>query len=186
MTQERTAEVRSAAATPLREDGQGVDTPRGTPALALLDATEASAGERSEHDEAGVAANRATARSVPDPEVLTKPERRSFTAEYKLGILEEIDRAWPGAVGEILRREGLYSSHLTSWRKARRTGALRRLGRKRGRKAKPADPLTKQVDRLERELARTREQLRKAELIIEVQGKVAGLLGFSLEDGRSS
>ena len=75
---------------------------------------------------------------------------------------------------------------MTEWRKARRSGALRSLSVKRGRKAKPADPVAKKVERLEKELARTREQLRKAELIIEVQGKVAGLLGFSLDDERNS
>ena len=123
---------------------------------------------------------------VLDSEVAAKPTRRTFTAEYKLGILEQVDGATPGDIGGILRREGLYSSHLTAWRKARRTGALRRLGRKRGRKAKRADPLAKKVEQLEKELSRTREALRKAELILEVQGKVAGLLGFNLEDGRSS
>jgi hypothetical protein len=122
-----------------------------------------------------------------DPEVAAKPIRRSFTAEYKLGILEEVDRASsPGEIGVILRREGLYSSHLTAWRKVRRSGALRRLSQKRGRKPKSADPLAKKVEQLERELSRTREALRRAELIIDVQGKVARLLGFSLEDGRSS
>ncbi len=115
-----------------------------------------------------------------------KPTRRTFTAEYKLRILEEVDLATPGDIGAILRREGLYSSHLTAWRRARRTGALRRLGRKRGRKAKSGNPLAKKVEQLEKELSRTREALRKAELILEVQGKVAGLLGFNLEDGRNS
>ena len=121
-----------------------------------------------------------------DPEVTERAKRRRFTAEYKLRILEQVEQAGPGGTGEILRCEGLYSSHLTAWRKAVRQGALRRLGRKRGRKAKPVNPLAKTVERLERDLSRTRDELRKAELIIEVQGKVAGLLGFRLEDGRSS
>jgi transposase-like protein len=146
---------------------------------------EAPRGERSEPGGAGTGAIRA-APSPPDPEVAAKATRRTFTAEYKLRILEQVERAGPGGTGEILRREGLYSSHLTAWRKAVRQGALRRLGRKRGRKPLPVNPLTKKVERLERELSRTRDQLRKAELILEVQGKVAGLLGFRLEDGRSS
>jgi len=165
------------------------EQPGGSPlAPALLGSTEASADERSEADDAGVEPSRAArpTSGPPDPEVPAKPRRRRFTAEYKLRILEEADQAGPGEVGAILRREGLYSSHLTAWRKARRSGALESLNRKRGRKAKPVNPLDKKVARLERELARTQEQLRQAEVIIEVQGKVAGLLGFSLEDGKSS
>ena len=122
----------------------------------------------------------------PEAEVAEKPKRRSFTAEYKLAILEETDGAPPGEVGRVLRREGLYSSHLSEWRRARRKGALGSLSRRRGRKPKQADPSAKQVARLERENAKLREELRKAELIIEVQGKVAGLLGFSLDDGKDS
>ena len=68
------------------------------------------------------------ARPTPDPEVVAKPKRRQFTAEYRLRILEEADRCTqPGEVGRLLRREGLYSSHLTAWRKARRKGSLREL-----------------------------------------------------------
>lgn len=126
------------------------------------------------------------ARRRPDPEVPAKPKRRRFTAEYKLRILEEIDRAGPGGGGAVLRREGLYSSHLTEWRRARRDGSLQALSRKRGRKPKPANPLQKKVDRLERELARAQEELRKAHIIIDVQGKVAGLLGVTPEDGKNS
>jgi len=155
------------------------------PPPAVLAPEEAQEGERSEPEGAGSGASTA-APTPPDPEVAAKPTRRTFTAEYKLRILEETEQAGTGRTGEILRREGLYSSHLTAWRKARRKGSLQRLGRKRGRKSRQADPLVKKVEKLERELSRTREQLRKAELILEVQGKVAGLLGFSLEDGRSS
>ena len=79
------------------------------------------------------------ARPTPDPEVVAKPKRRQFTAEYGLGILEEADRCTqPGEVGRVLRREGLYSSHLTAWRKARRKGSLRELAAKK-RGAKPAE-----------------------------------------------
>ena len=77
------------------------------------------------------------ARPTPDPEVVAKPKRRQFTAEYRLRILEEAERCTqPGEVGRLLRREGLYSSHLTAWRKARRKGSLRELAPKK-RGAKP-------------------------------------------------
>lgn len=111
-----------------------------------------------------------------DPEVPAKPRRRTFTAEYKLRILKETDEAAPGEIGIILRREGLYSSRLSEWRRARESGALTALSKKRGRKARERNPLDRKVRELERENARLREKLRKAEVIMEVQGKVAGLL----------
>lgn len=122
----------------------------------------------------------------PDPEVLAKPKRRRFTAEYRLRILEEAERCTvPGDVGRLLRREGLYSSHLTAWREARRAGALRGLSsKKRGAKPKAGNPLEPQVRELEAKVARLEKELRKAHTILDVQGKVAGLLGFSLEDGK--
>lgn len=123
--------------------------------------------------------------SRPDPEVLARARRRTFTAAYKLRILDEIDRS-PGQGGTILRREGLYSSHLVDWRRARRAGALGALSKKRGPATTPGEPLKKEVERLERELARTKEDLRRAHLILDVQGKVAELLGFSLSDGKNS
>ncbi len=122
----------------------------------------------------------------PDPEVPAKASRRRFSAEYKLRVLEELDRAEPGEQGAILRREGLYTSHISDWRKARREGALSTLSRKRGRKPKPVDARDKRISKLERELARTQEELRKAHLILEVQGKVAGLLGIDLSSGKDS
>ncbi len=124
----------------------------------------------------------------PDPEVVAKPKRRRFTAEYRLRILEEADRCTePGEVGRLLRREGLYSSHLTSWRKARRNGALRGLAsKKRGAKPKARNPLEPKVRQLEAKVERLEEELRKAHTILDVQEKVAGLLGFSLEDGKDS
>ena len=140
------------------------------------------AEERS--DEAGSAA----AASPPDPEVAAKPKRRQFTAEYRLRILEEVDRCTePGEVGQLLRREGLYSSHLTAWRKARRNGALRGLAsKKRGAKPKARNPLEPKVRQLEAEVARLEGELHKAHTILDVQEKVAGLLGFSLESGKGS
>ncbi len=140
------------------------------------------AEERS--DEAGSAA----AAAPPDPEVAAKPKRRRFTAEYRLRILEEADRCTePGEVGQLLRREGLYSSHLTAWRKARRSGALRGLAsKKRGAKPKARNPLEPKVRQLEAEVARLEGELHKAHTILDVQEKVAGLLGFSLESGKGS
>ena len=124
----------------------------------------------------------------PDPEVVAKPKRRRFTAEYRLRILEEADCCTePGAVGQLLRREGLYSSHLTSWRKARHDGALRGLAsKKRGAKPKASNPLEPKVRELEAKVARLEKELHKAHTILDVQEKVAGLLGFSLEDGKNS
>ncbi len=122
----------------------------------------------------------------PDLEVVAKPKRRRFTAEYRLRILEEADRCTgAGEVGQLLRREGLYSSHLANWRKARRDGALRGLrSKKRGAKPKASNPLEPKVRELEAKVARLEKDLHKAHTILDVQEKVAGLLGFSLEDGK--
>src|SRR5215204_6345959 len=116
----------------------------------------------------------------PDPEVPAKARRRQFSAEYKLAILREADACTqPGEVGALLRREGLYSSHLVDWRRQRDAGALQALARKRGRK--PADPARAQAERLRRENERLRGRLAQAEKIIEIQGKVSELLGLSLD-----
>ena len=125
--------------------------------------------------------------AAPDSEVVAKPKRRRFTAEYRLRILEEADRcAGAGEVGQLLRREGLYSSHLANWRKARRDGALRGLrSKKRGAKPKASNPLEPKVRELEAKVARLEKDLHKAHIILDVQEKVAGLLGFSLEDGKN-
>lgn len=117
--------------------------------------------------------------SDPDPEVPEKARRRRFTASYKLRILEEVDRCTePGEIGALLRREGLYSSLLSRWRRQREAGAEEALTpKKRGRKARPVDPQARRVAELERENARLREKLEKAETIIEVQKKLSRLLG---------
>ena len=124
----------------------------------------------------------------PDPEVVAKPKRRRFTAEYRLRILEEADGCTqPGEVGQMLRREGLYSSHLTKWREARREGSLRGLrSKKRGAKPQEGNPLEPKVRELEAKVARLEKDLHTAHTILDVQGKVAGLLGFSLKDGKNS
>ena len=127
-----------------------------------------------------------SAAAPPDAEVVDKPSRRRFSPSYKLRILEEVDRCTEsGEVGRILRREGLYSSSLATWRKAARNGSLRALSKKRGRKPE-RNPLDEKVRKLERQNARLENELRKAHLIIDVQGKVAGLLGISLDDGTNS
>ena len=114
---------------------------------------------------------------------VAKPKRRQFTAEYRLRILEEADRCTqPGEVGRLLRREGLYSSHLTAWRKARRKGSLRELAaKKRGAKPAERNPLDAKVRALEAQVARLEHELHTAHTILDVQGKVAGLLGLNLE-----
>lgn len=118
------------------------------------------------------------AASDPDPQVPAKARRRRFTAKYKLGILEAVDKCKePGDVGALLRREGLYSSHLSKWRAQREAGALAGLSdKKRGRKARPVDPEARRVAELERENARLRDQLEKAETIIAIQKKLSRLL----------
>jgi len=112
--------------------------------------------------------------AVPDPEVETTKPRRRFTAKYKLSILAEVDAcATKGQIGTILRREGLYSSNLTTWRKQRGKGILDGLSpRKRGRKAKEINPLAKRVAELERENRKLDKKLKQAEIIIEFQKKI--------------
>ncbi len=126
--------------------------------------------------------------AAPNSEVVAKPKRRRFTAEYRLRMLEEADRcSGPGEVGQLLRREGLYSSHLSNWRKARREGALRGLrSKKRGVKPRASNPLEPKVRELEAKVARLEKDLHKAHTILDVQEKVAGLLGFNLENGENS
>jgi transposase-like protein len=116
---------------------------------------------------------------VADPEVLPRAERRQFAAEYKLRILEEADRCTQrGQVGALLRREGLYSSHLSKWRQQRADGQFQRLSaRKRGRKAQ--DSSVEDLARLQRENERLRTRLEKAEIIIDVQKKLSLLLGLT-------
>lgn len=120
-------------------------------------------------------------RLPPDPEVVEKKRRRKFTAKYKLNILSEADLcAEPGQLGVLLRREGLYSSHLTTWRRQREEGLLDALSpKKRGRKKKPKNPLTDRVVRLEKDNRRLQQKLKQAELIIEAQKKMSEILGIT-------
>ena len=107
-----------------------------------------------------VAGGRAAPEGVPDPELVEQAKRRSFTAEYKAEILEKADACTrPGEIGELLRREGLYTSHLTYWRKQRKDGALKELGKPRGRK--PVDRRDEEIAKLKRKLERSEAELAK-------------------------
>jgi len=138
--------------------------------------------QRSGGEPNGGANNRAADSPAPDPEVLAQPRRRRFTAAYKAGVVEEAQRCTEsGELGALLRREGLYSSALTQWRRQYQSGALQGLteaprGRKRTR-----DPRNQELERLQRENERLNKKLGQAELIIEIQKKVAALLGNPLE-----
>ena len=124
---------------------------------------------------------------VADPEVVPRAKRRRFSAEYKLRILEEVDAcSEAGQIGSLLRREGLYSSHLTTWRRQRAQGQLAGLSsKKRGRKPSIDEALAKELAALKRENQRLESRLEQAETIIEVQKKLSGLLGLTLNGNQS-
>jgi hypothetical protein len=119
--------------------------------------------------------------TIPDPEVCEKKPRRCFTAAYKLRILKEFDDcSQPREKGALLRREGLYHSNICTWSRQREKGELQGLApKKRGRKVKEVNPLTRSVAQLERENKRLNKKLRQAETIIEVQKKISEILGIS-------
>src|SRR3954451_13309544 len=138
---------------------------------------ERAVGERSDLPGA-----RSAREGVPDPELVEKAKRRTFTAEYKLRILRQAEAyTRPGEIGAMLRREGLYTSHLTAWRKQRDQGALEGLERKRGRKG--ADPREAENAALRRRLERAEAELEKARKVIEIQGNVSALLEQMLDKG---
>ena len=125
---------------------------------------ERSEGERSEPSRSGGGTNPIAPSTPVDPEVESKAKRRQFSVAYKLRILEEADKGGPGAIASLLRREGLYSSHLTFWRKQRESGAIAGLEpRKRGKKPAPKNPLAGEVHRLTQENQRLQKRLRQAE-----------------------
>jgi transposase len=175
------------------EDSKALESTE-EPRAAGPTAPERSGGERSEPPRSGgaVGATRVSgglaAVSPPDPEVSEKPVRRQFAARYKLGILEEVDTCQdePGGIGRLLRREGLHSSHLSTWRRQRREGTLRGLTpKKRGRKGQEKNPMARKVAQLEKENRRLNKKLEQAELIIDIQKKVAALLGIPLKNPES-
>jgi transposase len=110
----------------------------------------------------------------PDPEVPERARRRTFTAKYKLEILAAYDAAQDGEKGALLRREGLYSSHIVQWRRARDAGALAALATPRGRKRR--DPQAERIARLQAEKQRLEQELAKARFVVEVQAKLHALL----------
>lgn len=118
---------------------------------------------------------------IPDPEVAEKKPRRKFTAKYKLKILSEADALTaPGQMGALLRREGLYSSNISAWRRQRDQGLLHALSpKKRGRKKKHKNPLTDKVAQLEKQNRWLQHKLKQAELIIEAQKKMSEILGLT-------
>ena len=152
-----------------------------------LAGAERSEGERSEPQRSAAAAKAGAdspLASRPDPEVVAKPKRRTYTAEYKQRILAEAEAAAAirGGVGALLRREGLYSSLLAYWRRERANGILEALTpQKRGPKSKRG-LMEEENQKLRRQNARLAEDLRKAELIIDVQKKVAALLGHPIPE----
>jgi transposase len=123
-----------------------------------------------------------TAPAAPSPELSDRPRRRMFTAQTKLRVLAEVDGATgTGGIGAILRREGLYSSALTEWRRQRDSGALGGLTpAKRGPKSAAPNPLAAELAESRREIARLGRRLEHAEAIIEIQKKIAALLGIPL------
>jgi len=149
-------------------------------------APEWSEGERSEtsrNEGATIPLAAPTPRDsgVANPEVRDKAVRRRFTATYKRRILQEADKCGPGGIAALLRREGLYSSHLTTWRKLRATGEIAGLEpRKRGKKSVPRNPLAAENERLRRETQRLEKRLHQAEVIIDVQKKLCDLLGLTV------
>ena len=128
----------------------------------------------------GVSNNNQTQNSIPDPEVSGKATRRRFTAQYKIRILQEADNCTDfGQIGALLRREGLYASSLTTWRRQKERGALDALSAKRrGPKKKITDTATRYISKLEQENHAIRQKLKQAETIIEVQKKISEILNI--------
>lgn len=172
-----------------RTNGTGVmmpTTPNDTPTPHDAGGLERSEGSRSEPERSGgVPASCSTPSgeegAAPDPEVVPKAGRRHYTAEYKARVLREADACTElGAIGALLRREGLYSSLLTTWRRERERGELEALApKKRGRKP-TRDAKDLEIERLQRENAKLQEQLRIARAIDEAQKKVHEILGIAL------
>ena len=150
-------------------------------------ATECSEAERSEGERNGGANNAASSSGAPDPEVSAKPKRRRFTSVYKASIVEEVLKCTEqGEIGALLRREGLYSSAITLWRRQYQSGALRALkDDKRGRKP-IRDARDQELERLRSEIGHLNKKLLQAELIIDIQKKVAALLGNPIETSPNS
>ena len=159
---------------------------KGNPHMAKPDgATERSAGERSEPARSAVAPSARSSGEGADrseTEVSARPTRRQFTAEYKARIVREADACEEsGAIGALLRREGLYSSVLSKWRRLRDDGEIAGLTpKKRGPKAEPSNALRSEIEQLKKRNAKLEARLKHAEAIIDIQKKVAAMLGIPL------
>ena len=155
---------------------------------APVETPEPQEGERSESSVGGGGSTGARDPTgpgdAPDPEVVPRAARRRFSAAYKRRILEEAEACTkPGEIGALLRREGLYSSHLGKWRQAREQGLLEALApKRRGPKPDPDRALARRNAQLEREVVRLHKRLEVAETIIEVQGNVSRLLGLTMPE----
>jgi transposase-like protein len=163
-----------------------LDTMNNTMKKRLL-GTERGEPERSGGDPNGVANNAAATPFPPNPEVTAHPQRRRFTAKYKARIVEEAQKCTgSGQIGALLRREGLYSSALTQWRRQYQNGALQGLqDDKRGRQC-TRDARDQGLECLRRENDRLSKKLSQAELIIDIQKKIAALLGHPIETPANS
>ena len=148
----------------------------------LRPASESAGARRASAVEEAEPVSSVALQTVPDPEVSDKAIRRQFTAKYKLSILQQVDACRDEAgIGALLRREGLYSSHLTTWRRQRDEGSLSALTPKqRGRKPAPVDQVALENARLRKENTRLEKRLKQAELIIDIQKKVSQVLGITL------
>lgn len=151
------------------DPGAGVETPT------------MSGGERSESERRGGVSTPASLPVAADPEVSSHRIRRKFSAAFKRRILQESDKCQSGELGAFLRREGLYYSNLTKWRKQRESGELSSLQpKKRGKKPNPDKPLIQENEKLRRENMRLEKRLHQAETIIDVQKKLCDLLGLTV------
>jgi len=169
------------------DGAQGASCGDGRGALELGEARLGGGGERSAPPAVGRGATRVVSDvGRPDPEVIPQGRRRTFSAKFKMGILEKAEACTgAGDLGALLRREGLYSSNLKTWRRQREQGSLQGLApKRRGPRPDPNRELLTRVARLEKENRRLADQLEKAELIIDVQKKVARLLGAEQPEDR--
>ena len=149
----------------------------------MLGSPERSADERSETARSGGEPNIGPAKAggPAEYETVERPRRRTFTADYKNRILAAVDACEPGAIGTMLRQEGLYSSHLTDWRRERDAGGLAALApKRRGPALRAGSAERKEIDRLERKVASLEQRLEHAQVIIDIQKKLHDILGIPL------
>jgi transposase-like protein len=152
--------------------------------LKVIQAGEQDKEEKGEHQAGEQDKEERGEQARPEPEVLATARRRTFSAKYKKRILEEIDQRLQSGleIGSVLRREGLFSSHISKWRKVRDGGSLHALEpKKRGRKPAPDADLYRQLKQAQADNARLSKELEQAEFIIDVQKKLSQLLGLNGE-----